>query len=184
MPKKHFLNQRQLESLTSPMRLAIAQRLEIDKAATARELSQRIGRPVTAVYHHIKQLQSVGLLRIVTKRKGPRRPEAVYGLIADFLSSAEAVKTQKGRRTYAQAAARVADAGARAFSTAMRRAIPRFDGEHRNAMVRYYPLRADKKKLACLNRLLNEMENAASDSSEGGEEILVTVLMSPLLVKQ
>src|SRR5215468_4010976 len=95
-PKKHHLSQVQLESLTSPARLAIAQRLEIDKQATARELAARLGRPVTALYHHLRQLEGIGLLRIVAERKGVRRPEAVYALVADELSSAEAVKTRRG----------------------------------------------------------------------------------------
>ena len=64
MPEKHLLNQRQLESLTSPIRLAIIQRLDIDKEATVHELSQRMGRPVTSLYHHLKQLVDIGLLRV------------------------------------------------------------------------------------------------------------------------
>src|ERR1700691_3696927 len=115
--KKHLLTQAQLESLTSPVRLAIVQRLEIDKRATALELAQRMGRPVTALYHHLKQLKDVGVLRIAKERKGVRRPTVLYAMVADQLSSAAAVKTKRGRKTYSRAAARVADAGARAFST-------------------------------------------------------------------
>src|SRR5580700_4097454 len=44
MPKKHLLSQTQLASLTSPVRLAIVQRMEIDREATARELARRMGR--------------------------------------------------------------------------------------------------------------------------------------------
>jgi len=183
VPPKHFLNQRQLESLASPRRLAIAQRLEIDKKATARELAQRMGRPVTALYHHLKQLEDVGVLRVV-ERKGSRRPEAVYALIADHLSTAEAVKTREGRMTYGRAAVRVAEAGGRAFTAAMARESPNFDGEHRNAMVRYYLLRADKKKIARLNKLLNEVESLVGHSCEEGEEIHLTILLSPLVVKR
>ena len=183
MPKTHFLSQAQLESLTSPMRLAIVQRLEIDRQATARELAQRMGRPVTALYHHLQQLQDVGVLRIVAERKGPRRPESVYAMVADYLSSAEAVKTARGRRTYGRAAARVADAGVRAFRTAMTHGAPRFDGEQRNATVKYYLVRADRKKIARLNRLLAELDALAVQSSKDGEEIHLTVLLAPLTRK-
>jgi predicted ArsR family transcriptional regulator len=178
--KKHLLNQTQLESLTSPVRLAIVQRLEIDKQATALELAERMGRPVTALYHHLKQLKGVGVLRIVEERKGARRPTVVYAMVADQLSSAEAVKTKQGRKTYSRAAARVADAGARAFSAAVAHGEPSFEGKHRNAMVRYFLVRTDKKKLARLNQLLNELEEAASHSSEDGEDIQLTILLSPL----
>jgi predicted ArsR family transcriptional regulator len=178
--KKHLLNQSQLESLTSPVRLAIVQRLEIDKRATALELAQRMGRPVTALYHHLKQLKDVGVLRIVEERKGARRPTVVYAMVADQLSSAEAVKTEHGRKTYSRAAARVADAGARAFSAAVDHGEPSFEGKYRNAMVRYFLLRADKKKIARLNQLLNELEKTAAHSCEEGEDIQLTILLSPL----
>ena len=181
MPTKHFLSQTQLESLTSPVRLAIIQRLEIDKEATARELAHRMGRSVTSLYHHLKQLEDVGVLRIVSERKGARRPEAVYAMVADRLSSAEAVKTELGRKAYSRSAARVAEAGARAFSGAVAHGSPRFDGEERDAMVRFFVLRADKEKLSCLNELLRELEETATRSCEEGEEIQLTVLLSPVV---
>lgn len=183
MPKTHLLNQAQMESLTSPARLAIVQRLEVDKQATARELASGLGRPVTALYHHLKQLKDVGVLRVVSERKGPRRPEAVYALAGDQLSSAEAVKTRQGRKTYGSAAARVADAGVRAFRTAVGHGAPRFDGAARDTMVKYFVLRADRKKLARLNALLNALEEEAIESCKDGEEIQLTILLSPVLRK-
>ncbi len=180
MPTKHFLSQVQLESLTSPIRLAIVQRLEVDRAATAGELARRMGRAVTSLYHHLKQLEDVGLLRVVEERQTARRPEAVYALVADYLSSAEAVKTAAGRRTYGRAALRVADAGARAFSAAVTQAAPRFEGEQRNTLVRFYGLRANPEKLARLNSLLAELDETAAHPSDDGDEILLTLLLSPM----
>ena len=183
MPRKHFLTQDQLESLTSPVRLAIIQRFEIDRETTARELARRMGRSVTSIYHHLKHLEAVGLLRVVAERKGVRRPEAVYAVVADYLSSAEAVKSRRGRKTYGRAALRVAEAGVRAFSAAMVRGNAVLDGEHRNALVRFYLLRADKRKIARLNALLEELDTAATDSGGDGDEIQLTILMSPLAPK-
>jgi predicted ArsR family transcriptional regulator len=180
MPKKHLLSQTQLASLTSPVRLAIVQRMEIDKEATARELARRMGRPVTSIYHHLKQLEAVGVLRVVAERKGARRPEAVYAMVGDYLSSAEAVKTQRGRQTYSRTAGRVAEAGARAFSAAVAVGSTRFDGEHRNTTARYYALRADARKIARINKLLRELEDVALHSCEDGEAIQLTILLSPM----
>ena len=184
MPKKHHLTQVQLENLTSPIRLAIVQRLEIDKEATALDLARRMGRPVTSLYHHLKQLQEVGVLRVVAERKGARRPEAVYAMVAGYLSSAEAVRTPQGKKTYARAALRVAEAGARAFSAAVANGEPKFDGERRNAMVRYFVLRADRAKLARVNALLDELEDVLTQGSEDGDEIMLTILLSPQNAKR
>lgn len=180
MAKKHFLSAAQLESLSQPTRLAIAQRLEIDKRATARELARRMGRPVTALYHHLKALENIGVLHVVGERKGTRRPEAIYAPAAEYLSAAEALKTPRGRKAYGRAASRAADAGVRALAAATVRGTPRFSGSQRNAMVRYYLLRADSKKFALLNALLNTLDKAATRSCERGEEIQLTILLSPV----
>lgn len=180
MAKKHYLSVIQLECLTQPTRLAIAQRLEIDRRATARDLARRMGRPVTALYHHLKALESVGVLRVVAERKGIRRPEAVYALAAEYLSATEALKTAGGKKAYGRAASRAADAGVRALAAATVHGNPRFTGPRRNAMVRYYLLRADKQKLARLNRLLDELDASAVRSDEDGEEIQLTILLSPV----
>jgi DNA-binding transcriptional ArsR family regulator len=179
MREKHLLNQRQLESLTSPIRLAIIQRLDIDKEATVHELSQRMGRPVTSLYHHLKQLVDIGLLRVSGERKGIRRPEAVYANVGR-LSSGETIKTARGRKTYARAGTRIADAGARAFSAAVTHGQARFDGEHRNTAAKHYVLRADRKKLQELNKLLNDLGDEAARSCDEGEEIRLTILLSPM----
>ena len=180
MPKKHLLSQIQLDSLSSPIRLAIIQRLEIDKQATAHELAQKMGRSVTSLYHHLKQLEEVGLLYVASERPGVRRPEAVYAMAVGRLSSANAVKTPQGRKTYGRTGARIADAGARAFTAAVTQGRPRFEGEERNTAAKHYVLRADKEKLAELNRLLAELGEAAVLSCESGEEIQLTILLSPL----
>jgi DNA-binding transcriptional ArsR family regulator len=184
MQTKHFLTEAQLESLNSPIRLAIIQRLEVDKKATVRDLAHRMGRAATALYHHIRELEEVGLLRIAGERKGTRRPEAVYAMVAPYLSSAKAVKTEKGREIYSRSSGRVADAAARAFSSAVQHGDARFDGANRNAAIRFYVLRADKKKLARLNQILRALEEIACHSCEEGEEIQLSILLSPIGKKE
>jgi hypothetical protein len=44
--------------------------------------------------------------------------------------------------------------------------------------------RADQEKLKALNCLLAELEDAAMDSCEEGEEIQLTLLLSPLVTKE
>uniref|UniRef100_UPI0037BF223A helix-turn-helix domain-containing protein n=1 Tax=Granulicella paludicola TaxID=474951 RepID=UPI0037BF223A len=166
------------------MRLAIIQRLEVDKEATVRDLAHRMGKAATALYHHIRELEEIGLLRIVGERKGTRRPEAIYAMVAPYLSSAKAVKTKKGRKIYSRSGGRVADAAARAFSSAVQHGDARFDGASRNAAIRFYVLRADKQKLARLNQLLQELEELACHSCDEGEEIQLSVLLSPTGKKQ
>jgi hypothetical protein len=180
MSSKHFLTPAQLESLSSPVRIAIVQRFEMDREATARDLALRMGRSVTSLYYHLSALVDVGVLRVVGERPGARRPEAVYGLAGDSLSSAKAVKSAAGRRSYGRSAARVAEAGVRAFAAAVEAPHTAFEGEQRNALVRFFALRADAAHLARLNALLDEIEDAALRGSQEGQQLQLTILLAPL----
>jgi DNA-binding transcriptional ArsR family regulator len=180
MSSKHFLTPIQLESLSSPARIAIVQRFEMDGQATARDLALRMGRSVTSLYYHLSALVDVGVLRVVGERRGVRRPEVVYALAGDVLSSAEAVKTVAGRRSYGRSAARVAEAGVRAFAAAVEDPRTSFEGDRRNALVRFFALRADAQHLARLNALLDEIGDAAMQGSQEGEPLQLTILMAPL----
>lgn len=87
--------------------------------------------------------------------------------------------TEEGREIYSRSGTRVADAAARAFASAVQRKQARFEGTSRNAAIRFYVLRADSTKLARLNKLLHDLEEEACQSCEEGEEIQLTVLLSP-----
>lgn len=185
MASEHALTPDQIDCLTHPLRLAIIQRLEGDKEATARELALRIGRPPTSLYHHLKQLLDIGLVRVVGERKGLRRPEAVYALLADEYTTIDAVKTSAGKQAYARSTSRIAEAAARALSGAVEADNARFLGAARNTRARFFMARANREKLTRINTLIDELEAMLLDGKpEDGEEIMFTFLMSPQRVKE
>ncbi|MDG3442938.1 helix-turn-helix transcriptional regulator [Nitrospirillum amazonense] len=110
-----------------------------------------MGRPVTSLYHHLKQMEEIGLLRVVGERRGARRPKAVYAMVADHLSSSAAIEG----------------------------GTPRFEGDQRTLAARFHVVRADAAKLVRINRALNALEEALYQDCEVGEEILLTVLLAP-----
>jgi len=180
MASEHALTPDQIDCLTHPLRLAIIQRLEGDKEATARELALRIGRPPTSLYHHLKQLLDIGLVRIIGERKGQRRPEAIYALIADEYTTIDAVKTSAGRQAYARSTSRIAEAAARVLSGAIEADSARFQGDARNIRARFFMVRANRQKLARINMLIDELEALLLDGKpDDGDEIMLTLLMSP-----
>lgn len=168
----------QLGAMASSVRLAIVQRLDIDGQATARELAERLGRPVTALYHHLEQLQQAGLVHVVERRSTGRRPEAVYAMVSRRLSSADAVRTPRGRNNLVKLAARAIGASLRAFAAAASQAAARFEGTQRNCAVRHLLFRADRAQLARINALIDQLEAASSQTSERGEDMLLTVVLA------
>lgn len=176
----------QLGTLASSARLAIVQRLDIDGAATARELAQRLGRPPTALYHHLDQLEQAGLIHVVERRSTGRRPEAVYAVVSPQLSSADALRTPRGRRNLVKVATSAVGASLRAFAAAASQAAARFEGPQRNCTVRHLAIRADDARLARINALINELEQAglqASDDTQDGKNLLLTVLLAEVPAK-
>ncbi|WP_429620790.1 helix-turn-helix domain-containing protein [Stenotrophomonas sp. AN71] len=169
--------------MASPTRMAILQRLDADGPASTRELAERLGRPATALYHHLAHLEKNGLVRITGHRVTGRRPEAVYAAISQQLSSRDAVRTTAGRRSLIRVAASTVAATLRTFATAATHAAARFEGPHRNCVVRHVSFRTDDARLEHINALIDELEAAALDASPQGDTMLLTVLMAPAVQK-
>lgn len=165
--------------MASPARMAILQRLDAEGPASIRELAERLGRPATALYHHLAHLQKHGLVRITEHRDTGRRPEAVYAAASAHLSSRDAVRTASGRRSLVRVATRVVAATLRAFASTATHAAARFEGPHRNCAVRHLAFRADDERLARINALIEELEAAGLEGSTQGETLLLTVLLAP-----
>ena len=82
------LDRRQVGLLLSPARLEIVEGFAALGRASARQLAAYLGRPPGAIYHHVRVLERAGLVAEVATRSGPRRPEAIYALMADRLAVA------------------------------------------------------------------------------------------------
>ncbi|HID8535475.1 TPA: ArsR/SmtB family transcription factor [Stenotrophomonas maltophilia] len=169
----------QLAAIASPARMAILQRLDAEGPASIRELAERLGRPATALYHHLAHLQKHGLVRIIEHRDTGRRPEAVFAAASAQLSSRDAVRTPSGRRSLVRVATRVVAATLRAFASAATHAATRFEGPQRNCAVRHLSFRADDERLARINALIEELEATGLDTGRQGDNMLLTVLMAP-----
>lgn len=178
-PAALTLTPAQLAAMASPTRMAILQRLDAEGPASIRELAERLGRPATALYHHLAHLQKHGLVRITEHRDTGRRPEAVYAAASARLSSRDAVRTPAGRRSLVRVATRVVAATLRAFATAASHAAARFEGPQRNCAVRHLSFRADHERLARINALIEALETTALDTGPQGDTVLLTVLMAP-----
>lgn len=68
------------EAVASPAWIETVEFLIARHEATAADLAAFSGRPRTSVYHHLRKLESLGLVHAVGSRPGPRRPEAVFAL--------------------------------------------------------------------------------------------------------
>lgn len=69
---------RQRRALASPLRLELVGQFTGGEPMSIAELAERMGRSATSLYHHVRKLERVGLLRQVGERVESGRPKAVY----------------------------------------------------------------------------------------------------------
>src|SRR5690606_40765807 len=65
-----------LDKINHPLRLRMLYQLG-DEARTVKVLAERLDVPVTRLYYHLDQLQSVGLIEVVDTRKSGARLQRV-----------------------------------------------------------------------------------------------------------
>lgn len=76
-----------IDEITNPIRSRLMGRLR--KPASAAELADQMGVPVTRLYHHINRLESTGLIRVVATRKSGAVTERRYQVTAKNFGLAE-----------------------------------------------------------------------------------------------
>jgi DNA-binding transcriptional ArsR family regulator len=80
---------KQLKAMADPLRSQLIQLLR-DRARSTQEISEELGMPKGTVGHHLKVLESAGLIRVVRTRKVRAMTEKFYGRTARlFLYHAE-----------------------------------------------------------------------------------------------
>ncbi|MBX2797132.1 MAG: helix-turn-helix domain-containing protein [Myxococcales bacterium] len=123
----------QRKALASPIRLEILGLLDTPQPQSVRDLAHQMGRPTTAVYYHVHRLVEVGLVRRVGSRPRRKKPEALFGLVADTLTLPVDTPDQHedAARTL-RAAQRMA---ARDMAASLTHGTARFEGDHRNFLA-------------------------------------------------
>lgn len=77
-----ILNREQLACFESPVKASIVAALRSLGPSSAKQLSGLTGGSAGALYHHLRKLTAVGLVRVAEVRPAETRPEAIYDLTA------------------------------------------------------------------------------------------------------
>jgi len=97
----------QLRALASPVRIEIVGVFQSHGALAIRELAETMGRPMDGLYHHVRLLQNVGVLRAALTRRVGKRNEVVFELTAERFGN-EVPSQTKAMKDAAVAAAAAA----------------------------------------------------------------------------
>jgi len=146
-------------ALSSPMRLELVGLFTEPGPLSISDMAERLGRPATSLYHHVRVLEEAGVLRRAGTRPKGKRFETLYEVARTFLELGldphdEITARQAGQTM--SAALRMAE---RDFLAALERDDICTEGERRNLTGLRAHMRLSPKALARLNELLNKIEN-------------------------
>ena len=183
MTERLLVTPEQLKLMSHGPRREIIAALANDSDLSARDLADRLKRPVTGLYRHLDLLVEAGLLQQTGLRPGHKRPEALYALTFKIFSSDEAAKTPEGRVAIAEVAARYASAASRKIHRAVEEQTARIGVEDANTRTYVCDLQLDTAGVVELHKLLNaflvEARKLRVPAEAARETVSMTVLIAP-----
>jgi predicted ArsR family transcriptional regulator len=180
LPKKIRMvtNRGQIKVLASPVRLAIVDRLIAQGPLSVRALASSLGRTPTSVYQHLAMLQKLGLVRAAERRVGRGRPAAVYQTTAPLIRLAP---TFANRSAMTKVAKAIAAQSTRDYAKGFGSARAQRDGIERNHWFFRLYTAPSSKKLARMNKLLDELVKLIRTPDPNPERLIsVAWFMSPI----
>jgi predicted transcriptional regulator len=148
----------QIRALASPLRTEIGDLLAGQGPLTVRELATALGRQPTAIYHHLQELERVGIVRPRERTQGERgRPAIAYETVAPRMRMARAARNPRNRKPLARAGAAAATQAARDYGHGFTAPHWAIEGPGRNHWFFRVVTAPSKARLARINALLDEL---------------------------
>lgn len=175
----------QRKALASPVRQEILGHFAGASSLSVTELAARMGRPATALYYHVSQLEELGFLEMAGERRKGKRHEHLYRPTAERFEIAP-----PSTAAAHEDAVRAIEVAQRMTLADMRDALEsgeaREEGPDRNLVAFRLQGQLDRETLATINEhidgILDVASNACRDarSSEGAEFVSITLALMPL----
>lgn len=148
----------QLDALSHPTRHEIVDRLCAAGPMSVREIAQTLGRKVTSIYHHIKQLEEVELIEVVRSSSAERgRPFVVYRSVAPRVRLTRAAADPDLRVPMKKWSKMVAVQAGNDYVKALGSSAVRLQGDKRNLWLYRVVTAPSPQRLARINELLVEL---------------------------
>jgi predicted ArsR family transcriptional regulator len=180
--KVYWIDKRsQIEALILPIRHDIIDRLSAMGPMSARDLARALGRKQTAIYHHLKRLEKLELVRARSVENKRGRPALIYETVAPLMRLARAGRKPENRKALGRTARSVALQTARDYARGFERKHWALEGPERNHWLFRVYSRPSPERLARINALFDELgELLWTPDPRPGEPITALWLLAPL----
>lgn len=167
--------------LTSPSRIEIVEFMRAAAPCSVAELAARMDRPADALYHHLRKLEGIGVVRVVEHRRQGRQTEAVYDLAAERLVFDYDAKTGRGGERLADVAASILRSTERTYREAVTAGGETGSGEKKSLWSRIETGWLTEEGLAEVNAHLEAIDEILERGRKGREGRLftLTVFLAP-----
>ena len=173
----------QRKALTSPVRQEILSNFAGEAGLSVTDLAERMGRPATALYYHVSQLEELGFLETAGERRKGKRYESVYRPTAEMYEmDAEA---EGGIDDVVRTVEVATRTSVREMRDALESGRGRKDGPGRNLMAFRLQGQVNPETLETVNEHIDAILSVLSDTCgkpmEGDTEFIsLTLALMPL----
>jgi DNA-binding transcriptional ArsR family regulator len=173
---------RQIEAVAHPARQEIMDRLVALGPMSVREIADSLGRNVTTLYHHLKVLEELGLIKVSSATAGNRgRPYIVYRAIAPRVRLLHAAMDPKFREPISKWARLVGAQAAKEFVAGLSHESAKHVGAERNLCITRFVIAPSRARLARINELLGEISELVwTQDPNPGPPLSIGWFISPL----
>jgi DNA-binding transcriptional ArsR family regulator len=172
----------QIRAVASPIRQEIVDRIAALGPITVHELARSLGRRRTAIYHHLKRLERVGLVRAMEFTGGRGRPALRYETVAPRMRLARAARRPRDQGLVTKAGAAAAKQAARDYAAGFRAPTWTLEGPARNHWFFRVVATPSPARLKRINILLDELaELAWAPDPHPGPPISLAWFLAPLV---
>ncbi|MFU8830393.1 MAG: ArsR/SmtB family transcription factor, partial [Phycisphaerales bacterium] len=171
----HIQTPAHFDAIGSSIRLGIVEFFRSRGPMAVSELAVLMGRPADRLYHHLKKLESAGLLREVGTRQRGRQIERIFDITADELrvaeDAAQLVRIWRLISSHAQ----------RNLAAAIESGIIHFRGEDRNLAMRVETAQLDDEARSKVFEHLDAIRAVFSQarSEPRGTQTSLTFVFTP-----
>ncbi|MFG0319105.1 MAG: helix-turn-helix domain-containing protein [Planctomycetota bacterium JB042] len=147
----HLRHPHEIAAVTSPARAELIESFAAEDELSVAELAERLGRSLGSVYHHVKILLDVGVLREAGSRRRGRKDEALYALAARRITVGPSPDSPEGVEAARRAAAAIFRATGRELADALGQPDVRREGADREVFGLRGRARLTKTELRRVN---------------------------------
>lgn len=174
----------QIRAVSSPIRQEIVDTLAGLGPTGARELARALDRMPTSIYHHLTQLERVGLVKTVRTDGTRGRPALLYTTVAPRMRLARAARDRRNWKPLGRAGVSAAKQAGRAYAEGFGAGHWSIEGPARNHWFFRVVASPSRARLQRINALLDRLaELAWTPDPAPGPPISIAWFLAPLAAR-